>query len=105
MNQFAFVLAQAASQPNSLSGLLPLILIIVVFYFFMIRPQVKRQKELKNFRNGLNKGDKILTTGGIYGKIVEIQEHTVTMEVDTNVKLKVDKQAILKDTGDLPVQK
>ena len=54
---------------------LPLILIIVVFWFFMIRPQMKRQKELKNFRDSLKKGDKIVTTGGIYGKVLEIGDY------------------------------
>ncbi len=72
-------------------------LIIVVFYFFMIRPQVKKQKEMKQFRESLSKGDKVVTTGGIYGKIADIKEETITIEVDNNVKLKVAKSAIIKD--------
>ena len=60
---------------------LPLILIIVVFWFFMIRPQMKRQKELKNFRDSLKKGDKIVTTGGIYGKVLEIGDYYIIMKV------------------------
>ena len=67
MNTLLIVLQQ---QSNGLMNFLPLILIIVVFWFFMIRPQMKRQKELKNFRDSLKKGDKIVTTGGIYDKIV-----------------------------------
>ncbi|MCX7987255.1 MAG: preprotein translocase subunit YajC [Bacteroidales bacterium] len=94
------VLLQAA-QPNPLSAFLPLLLIIVVFYFFMIRPQMKRQKELKKFREALKKGDKVITTGGIYGKIVEIEDHTVLLEVDNNVKIRVDKVALLKDPSDV----
>ncbi len=90
-----------AGQPNPLSAFLPLILIIVVFYFFMIRPQMKRQKELKKFREALKKGDKVLTTGGIYGRIAEIEDHTVLLEVDNNVKIRVDKVAILKDPSDV----
>lgn len=69
MNTLLIVLQQ---QSNGLMNFLPLILIIVVFWFFMIRPQMKRQKELKNFRDSLKKGDKIVTTGGIYGKVLEI---------------------------------
>jgi preprotein translocase subunit YajC len=90
-----------ATQPNPLSAFLPLLLIIVVFYFFMIRPQMKRQKELKKFRDALKKGDKVITTGGIYGKIVDIEDHTVLLEVDNNVKIRVDKVAILKDPTDV----
>ncbi len=97
-----FIIAQAA-QPggNALTGMLvPMLVIIVIFYFFMIRPQVKRQKELKVFRESLSKGDKVVTTGGIYGKIVEIKENVVIIEVDTNVNIRVDKAAIIKDMSD-----
>ena len=98
-----FVLLMGPAQPdqNPLVSFIPLILIIVVFYFFMIRPQMKRQKELKNFRESLKKGDKIITTGGIYGKIVEIEDHAILIEVDTNVKIRVDKVAVLKDPSDI----
>jgi len=86
-------------------SLLPLLAIILVFYFFMIRPQVKRQKEIKNFREGLKKGDKIITTGGIYGKINNISDNIITVDVGNNVIIKVDKSAVLRDTSDLPQQK
>ena len=72
-------------------------LIIVVFYFFMIRPQMKKQKEMKQFRSSLEQGDKVVTTGGIYGKIADIKDDTLTIEIDTNVKIKVAKSAVLKD--------
>ena len=101
-----FILLQTsggAGTSNPLTSLLPLILIIVVFYFFMIRPQVKRQKELKNYRNALQKGDKVITTGGIYGKITDIKEQAVTVEIADNVRVRVDKNAILKDTTDLEI--
>jgi preprotein translocase subunit YajC len=81
-------------------GFLPLILIIVVFWFFMIRPQMKRQKELKNFRDQLKKGDKIVTTGGIYGKVLEIEDYFIIMEVEGQNRLKVDKSAVIKDMTD-----
>ncbi len=74
-----------------------LVLIIVVMWFFMIRPQRKQQKELQKFRDGLKKGDKIVTIGGIYGTVVEIKDKTLLIEVDSNVKLKVDKNSVVKD--------
>jgi preprotein translocase subunit YajC len=82
-----------------------LLLIIVVFYFFMIRPQMKRQKDLKTYRESLNKGDKVVTTGGIYGKVLDIKDQTVTVEIADNVRIKIDKNAILKDNTDLASQK
>ena len=78
MNTLLIVLQQ---QSNGLMNFLPLILIIVVFWFFMIRPQMKRQKELKNFRDSLKKGDKIVTTGGIYRTVLENGDYYIIMEV------------------------
>lgn len=95
-----FIVLQAQPQGNSLMSFLPLILIVIVFWFFMIRPQMKRQKELKNFRDSLKKGDKVVTTGGIYGKIVDIQDYYIIMEVEGQVHLKIDKSAIIKDMTD-----
>ena len=96
--------AQGA-ESNPFVAFLPMILIIVVFYFFMIRPQMKRQKELSAFRNTLEKGDKVVTTGGIYGKVIEIKDNTVLLQVDENVKIRVDKAAIVKDMTDAQIQK
>ena len=84
---------------------LPLLLIIVVFYFFMIRPQMKRQKETRKFRESLKKGDKVVTTGGIYGKISEIKETVIHLEIAKDVIIKVDKNGIIKDMSDAPQQK
>jgi preprotein translocase subunit YajC len=84
---------------------LPLLLIILVFYFFMIRPQMKKQKDLRNFREALKKGDKIVTTGGIYGKINDISGQVLTIDVGNNVHIKVDKNAVLKDPTDLTAQR
>ncbi len=78
-----------------------MILIFVVFYFFMIRPQMRKQKELKSFRDALKKGDRIVTTGGIYGKINNISENVITIDVGNNVLIKVDKNAVLRDPGDI----
>lgn len=80
-------------------------LIFVVMYFFMIRPQQKKQKELVKFRSNLQKGDKVVTIGGVYGVISEVKEKYVLVEVDSNVKLRIDKSAIVKDIADLPPTK
>jgi len=103
MNNLLFVIAQ--QQTNPLMTFLPLVLIMVVFYFFMIRPQMKRQKELRNFRSSLQKGDKVVTTGGLYGRIVEIKDSIIFLEIAPNVKVKVDKSVVLKDISDAPQQK
>lgn len=86
------------------SFLLMMLLIFVVMYFFMIRPQQKKQKELVQFRNSLKKGDKVVTVGGIYGVVTEIKDKYVLMEVDNNVKLRVDKSSIVKDITDVPAK-
>lgn len=78
-----------------------IVLIFVVMYFFMIRPQQKRQKELNQFRASLKKGDKIVTVGGIYGTVAEVKEDKVLVEVDSNVKILVDKAAVVKDMADV----
>jgi len=88
-----------ASSQSSWMSFLPLLLIIVVFYFFFIRPQMKRSKDQKKFRESLEKGQKVVTIGGIHGKIVEIQETTVSIEVDNNIKLRVEKSAVAIDTS------
>ena len=87
------------TQQNGWYSFLPLLLIIVVFYFFFIRPQMKRSKDQKKFRAALDKGQKIITIGGIHGRIVEIQETTVTIEVENQVRLRVEKSAIAIDSS------
>jgi len=89
------------SDANPLMSMLPLLLIVVVFYFFMIRPQMKRQKETRKFRESLAKGDKVVTTGGIYGKIVEVKETTIILEIAKDVDIVVDKNGIIKDMSDV----
>ncbi len=66
---------------------------------------MKKQKDLKSYRENLNKGDKVVTTGGIYGKLLDIKDQTVTVEIADNVRIKIDKSAILKDSSDLASQK
>lgn len=83
--------------------ILMMVLIFGVMYFLMIRPQQKRQKELLNFRKSLEKGNKIITAGGIYGVIKDVKENepTVLIEVDGNVTLRIDKSMIMRDTSDI----
>jgi preprotein translocase subunit YajC len=102
MTNFAYLFlmgqpAGAAGQSNPLVTFLPLILVFVVFYFFMIRPQMKKQKEMTNYRNSLKRGDKVITTGGIYGRVYEVKENYIMMEAGGDIKLKVDKSALIKD--------
>lgn len=73
-------------------------LMVLVFYFFMIRPQMKKQKELKKFREGLAKGDQVVTVGGIHGRVLEVTDTTVLIESE-KTKLRVDKSGV-SQTGD-----
>ncbi|MGZ3867239.1 MAG: preprotein translocase subunit YajC [Bacteroidia bacterium] len=91
--------APAAGGLGAIGQFLPLILIVVVFYFFMIRPQMKKQKAAKKFMEEIKKGDKIVTIGGIHGKISEIQDTTYIIEVEGGMKLKVLKTAISMDNS------
>jgi preprotein translocase subunit YajC len=86
-----------AGQTNPLVTFLPLILVFVVFYFFMIRPQMKKQKDLNQYRTSLKRGDKVITTGGIYGRVHEVKDNYVMVDVGGDIKLKIDKNALLKD--------
>ena len=98
-------LAAATGAGSSSSMIIILLLFFVLMWFFMIRPQMKRQKELKKYRDELKKGDKVMTTGGIFGKIVEINDFTVIIEVESQARLKVSKEAIVKDMTDVPASK
>lgn len=95
--QTAPAAGQQAPQGAGWSMWLMLALIFVVMWFFMIRPQRKQQKELEKFRNALKKGDKVVTVGGIYGTVDEIREKVVIIKVDSETKLKVDKNSLVKD--------
>ena len=98
MNFMTILQAAPAAQGGSQWSMwIMLALIFVVMWFFMIRPQRKQQKELQNFLDSLKKGDKVVTIGGIYGTVCEIKEGSVLIEVDNNVKIRVSKQALVKD--------
>ncbi len=88
-----FLLGQGQGQ-GGIMDFVPLILIVVVFYLFMIRPQLKKQKEQKQFRENLAKGDKVTTVGGIHGKITDVKDNVVMLEVAASMILKVEKSAV-----------
>lgn len=103
MKLLTFILQAGTANQQSgggLSFIIMLVLIFVVMWLFMVRPQQKKQKELDNFRNSLKKGDKVVTLGGIYGTVSEIKDKTVIIEVDNNVKIRVDKASLVKDFTD-----
>ena len=88
------ILLENAPQGGGLSGMLMIVAMIVIFYFFMIRPQSKKQKEIKKARDAMQNGDKVITAGGIHGKIKDISENTILIEVAPGVSLKVDKTSV-----------
>ncbi len=95
MNQLNTLLLQAqAGQGSSWSGMLMIVAMIVIFYFFMIRPQSKKQKELKKQREAMQSGDKVVTAGGIHGRIKELKENVIMMEVASGVTIKVDRNSV-----------
>jgi len=92
------ILLQAAAA-NPIMQFLPIVLIIVVFYFFMIRPQMKKAKDQKKFVDELKKGDKVVTTAGIHGKIVDMNDTTFVLEVEGGTKIRFDKAAVSLDAS------
>ena len=92
--------AGAAAQGSQWSFWIMMILIFVVFYFFMIRPQTKKQKELQAQREAMKKGDKVVTAGGIYGEIKEVQETTFIITIAKDVTIKVSKDSVFADVAD-----
>ena len=90
----SMILLQSESAGGGFSGMIMIIAMIVIFYFFMIRPQSKKQKEIKKAREAMQKGDNVVTAGGIHGKIKEITDNTILMEVAPGVSLKVDKASV-----------
>ncbi len=99
---FIFSLTAApATGGMDYSFIIMMVLVFVVMYFFMIRPQQKRQKQLVKFRESLKKGDKVVTAGGIYGTIKHVEDTCVSLEVDQNTSIKIDKTMVMKDMSDI----
>lgn len=96
------------SQPDNGQGgaangsftLIFILLIILIFYFFMIRPQQKKQKQIEEYRSKLSKGDKIITIGGLHGKIVDVQEKVFVIEIADGVRITLEKAAVAVDENE-----
>ncbi|MBS1647640.1 MAG: preprotein translocase subunit YajC [Bacteroidetes bacterium] len=93
------LLLQASSGSPAIMNIVTIGLVIVVFYFFMIRPQMKKQKEAKKFMENIKKGDKVVTIGGIHGKISEVNDSTFIIEVEGGNRLKISKAAVSMDNS------
>lgn len=89
----AFVYLQAQAG-GDYSVLIMMVAIFAIMYFFMIRPQNKKQKEIQNFRNNLSVGQEVITAGGIYGKVKEIEDNVIVLEIASGVKIRIDKNSI-----------
>lgn len=85
----------AAQQPNALMQFAPLVVLVILFYFMLIRPQMKRSKEQREMLSSLAKGDEALTSGGLAGRISVIGENYITLEIADNVAVKVQKSAVV----------
>ena len=88
------ILLQAGGDGNMISTIVLMVGIMVIFYFFMIRPQINKQKKEKEFRDGIKQGDRVITMGGIYGKIIKLEDDSVLLEIDNNVKIRLERAAI-----------
>lgn len=103
MQSLSILLQTAAADPQQGAGYSSLIMIvalIAIFYFFMIRPQQKKQKKIREERAALTKGDNVITAGGIYGKIREVRDDSFVIEIDQNVKVRVDKNMVYRAAAD-----
>lgn len=98
MNSLMLVLLQAQGG-GGWQMIIMLVVIFAIMYFFMIRPQQKRQKEIQKFRNSIEVGQQVVTAGGVYGKVSQIndEDNTFTLEIATGVKIKIDKNSVYKD--------
>lgn len=90
----------AASPDNGMMQILMIVVLIAIFYFLMIRPQNKKQKEIRKFRDGLQVGDKVITAGGIYGKIKEVKDVYILLEIADGVKIRIDKGSVYPSAAD-----
>ena len=97
MNNIFFLQASNVEDNSGMLNIAFLVAIFVIFYFFMIRPQNKKRKELQNMRESLKKGDSVVTIGGIHGKVIEVKDTTIVLSVDANTKINVDKSSVAMD--------
>ncbi len=95
-----FILLDQAAGGSGWGSIAMIVLLIAIFYFFMIRPQSKKQKEMKKFRDAMQKGDKVVTAGGIHGKIKEVKEAVIVLEISDGVKITIDKAMVYPTSQD-----
>ena len=88
------IILQAGAQGSGTSTFIMLLALMILMYFFMIRPQMKKAKEEKKFVESIEKGDKVVTLGGIHGKITEVSDTTFLLEVDKNVHIRIERKAV-----------
>ncbi len=100
MNNILLQAAAPVAEGNGWSSILMIVLMFVVIYFFMIRPQQKRQKEIKKFRDSIKTGDKVITAGGIYGKVKDVKDTTILLEIADNVRITIDKNSVYANAVD-----
>jgi preprotein translocase subunit YajC len=99
VNILFIILQQTDGTTSLISSLLPFVLIILVFYFLILRPQQKRQKDREKLLAGVQKGDKVITSGGIHGTVEGIEDNTILVKIADNVKVKMDKGSISTIVG------
>ena len=101
------ILAAQAAQGGGMSMILMMVAIFAIMYFFMIRPQQKKQKEIQKFQNELTEGTQIVTGGGIYGtvKSIDLAKNTVEVKIARDVVITVDRNSVFKDMANTPLQK
>lgn len=86
---------------GSMMSLIMIVALIAIFYFFMVAPQQKKQKKINAFRDSLKNGDKVMTAGGIYGRVREVKDNTVILEIADGVRIKIDKNSIYQSMQDV----
>lgn len=96
--------AAAGNAGSGYAQILMIVALIAIFYFLMIRPQNKKQKEIRKFREALQTGDKVITAGGIYGKIKDIKDNVVLLEVAEGVRIRIDKGSVYPSAADAASQ-
>jgi len=104
MELLSILLEAAPAQGGNWNLMIMMALIFVVFYFFMIRPQQKRQKEIRQQRESMKAGDKVVTSGGIYGRVRDLKDNAVIIEIAENVRIKVDKNSVFASAEDVPTE-
>ncbi|MGL4293108.1 MAG: preprotein translocase subunit YajC [Bacteroidales bacterium] len=100
MNLLNILLQAGGSANGGVMNIVFIVAIVAIFYFFMIRPQSKRQKEIKKFREGLKTGDQVITAGGIYGKIKEVKDDSIILTIADGVSIRISKDSVYQSVAD-----